>query len=553
LFQLEILTGWAQARHYNNSNGDTMQTIGTRARLRWAAALAVLAGAVVAACGGGGGGAGSTTPPPDPGPGGVSGPAWLGFGGDAQHAALAQVATQQLARIVWQAPVDLAPPYTSQGYLMVHYGSPAITSKNTVLVPVKGAAQEGYRIEARNGQTGALAWRLDSDYVMPAHRWIPSYNVTLTKSNRVYAAGAGGKVYFRDDADAAGSATQSAAFFGNAAYSAAKAAYDASVFINTPITADAAGNIWFGFVALAGNPGGLKSGIARIGADGSGSWAAAATLAQDAVIDRVAMNSAPALSADQKTLYVAASRSEATGFPKGYLLALDAGTLAVKGKVLLLDPQTGNPASVSGDSTASPAVGPDGDVFFGVLETNFAQHNARGWLLHFDASLAQAKTPGSFGWDDTPSIVPAAMVPGYAGNSAYLITTKYNNYGGAGSGDSRNKVALLDPNASQADFIAPGVPVMKEVLTILGATPDADYPGGVMEWCINTAAVDPFTKSILVNSEDGWLYRWDLATNTLSQKVRLTSGLGESYTPTAIGADGTVYAINNAVLFAVGK
>jgi hypothetical protein len=87
----------------------------------------------------------------------------------------------------------------------------------------------------------------------------------------------------------------------------------------------------------------------------------------------------------------------------------------------------------------------------------------------------------------------------------------------------------------------------------MGVTPDPNYPGGVVEWCINTAAVDPFTKSILVNSEDGWLYRWDLTTNTLSQKVRLTSGLGESYTPTAIGADGTVYAINNAVLFAVGK
>jgi hypothetical protein len=94
---------------------------------------------------------------------------------------------------------------------------------------------------------------------------------------------------------------------------------------------------------------------------------------------------------------------------------------------------------------------------------------------------------------------------------------------------------------------------MKEVLVVMGVTPDPDFPGGVVEWCINTAAVDPATKSILVNSEDGWLYRWDLATNTLSQKVRLTSGLGESYTPTAIGPDGTVYAINNATLFAVGK
>ena len=75
----------------------------------------------------------------------------------------------------------------------------------------------------------------------------------------------------------------------------------------------------------------------------------------------------------------------------------------------------------------------------------------------------------------------------------------------------------------------------------------------VREWCINTAAVDPVTKSILANSEDGYLYRWDLTTNTFTQRIQLTSGIAESYTPTAIGADGAVYAINNAVLFSIGR
>jgi hypothetical protein len=66
-------------------------------------------------------------------------------------------------------------------------------------------------------------------------------------------------------------------------------------------------------------------------------------------------------------------------------------------------------------------------------------------------------------------------------------------------------------------------------------------------------AADPQRRSILVNSEDGLLYRWDLATNTLSQSVRLGNGLGQAYTPTAIGPDGAVYAISNARLFAVGR
>jgi hypothetical protein len=92
---------------------------------------------------------------------------------------------------------------------------------------------------------------------------------------------------------------------------------------------------------------------------------------------------------------------------------------------------------------------------------------------------------------------------------------------------------------------------MKEILTQLGPTPNPDLPG-VKEWCINSAAVDPATKSVLANNEDGKLYRWDLTTNTLSEQIVLTPGLGEAYTPTLIGPDGTVYAIDNATLFAVG-
>jgi hypothetical protein len=75
----------------------------------------------------------------------------------------------------------------------------------------------------------------------------------------------------------------------------------------------------------------------------------------------------------------------------------------------------------------------------------------------------------------------------------------------------------------------------------------------VREWCVNTGAVDPATRSMLINNEDGKLYRWDLASNQLSENIRFNNGLGESYTPTAIGADGSVYAINNGVLFAVGR
>jgi hypothetical protein len=134
--------------------------------------------------------------------------------------------------------------------------------------------------------------------------------------------------------------------------------------------------------------------------------------------------------------------------------------------------------------------------------------------------------------------------------------TKYNNYANLGSGDGQNKVAVLDPHDSQIDPIT-GATIMKEILLKVGPTPDPgnasqQAPNPVREWCINTAAIDVATKSAMVNNEDGKVYRWDFPTNTLSQVVTLTGGVGEPYTPTCIGPDGTVYAINNSILFAVG-
>ena len=57
----------------------------------------------------------------------------------------------------------------------------------------------------------------------------------------------------------------------------------------------------------------------------------------------------------------------------------------------------------------------------------------------------------------------------------------------------------------------------------------------------------------IVNCEDGKVYRWELGGNTLVEAVSLTVGIGEAYTPTILGNDGTAYAINNGILFAVGN
>ena len=147
------------------------------------------------------------------------------------------------------------------------------------------------------------------------------------------------------------------------------------------------------------------------------------------------------------------------------------------------------------------------------------------------------------------------MVPSYKGSSSYLLMVKYNNYYGHGTGNGVNQIAIVDPTTTMTDPIS-GQTVMDVVESISGVTPDANartdgFADAVREWCINSAVFDPATDSILANSEDGNLYRWDLATDTFTQVINLTGGVGEAYTPTLIGADGAVYAIQDGVLFSV--
>jgi hypothetical protein len=453
------------------------------------------------------------------------------------------VRSQSFQRILWQTPVDLDPLY-SDDELFIHYGSPLITAENTVIVPVKTGAGGGFRVEAHSGLDGSLKWSMNTDYILPPHDWIPEFGPVLAADTRLYFPGAGGTVYFRDDPDAADGPHGQIAFYGLSNYSANPEAYDAGVMIDTPLTADEWGNLYFGFEVTGDTPLGLRSGIARIGANGVGTWTTVAKAASDASIAHVVQNCAPALSSDGGTLYIAVSDENTSG----YLLALNSTTLARLSGVRLKDPATGDDALLLDNGTASPMVGWDGDVYFGVFESAVENH-ARGWLLHFDALLAHSKIPGAFGWDDTPSLVPSAMAPSYTGSSAYLLMTKYNNYADTG-GDGLNKIAVLDPNGTEIDPVT-GATVMREVLTIAGPTADGPPPA-VKEWCINSAAVDPRSGSVVVNSEDGSLYRWDLAANIFSEMLTLTGGVPEPYSPTVIGPDGTLYAINNSTLFAIG-
>jgi hypothetical protein len=485
---------------------------------------------------------------------------WSGYGHDPQHSGVAANAAQSMNRIKWCTPVDTIPDYIS-GELLIHYGTPVVTAANTVLVPQRSSSNNNYRINAFSGvgSGGAFGcgspatplYTLLTDYTPPAHDWTPSYGGTLALGNKYYYPGAGGTVYYRTSPDSATGTIGQLAFYGLTLYQANTAAFNSEVQISTPITADRFGNIYFGFRVTGSNPAGLTGGVARISVAGVGTWNSAANLAADdpaVTISQVQMNCGPALSINQSTLYIGVSNGLNS---PGYLVAVNAANLMPIAHARLIDPQTGQNAMVMDDSSAAPTVGPDGDVYYGVFETACCSNHDRGWLLHFNSTLTAVKLPGAFGWDTTASVVAKAIVPSYLGSSSYLLLTKYNNYKETG-GTGKNYVAITDPNTSMVDPIT-SVNVMKVVMEQIGRTADGPPTGAVREWCINSAAIDPVTKSAIVNSEDGTNYRWDFTTNTLSQQMTLSPGVGEAYTPTVIGPDGTVYAINDAVLYAIGQ
>jgi hypothetical protein len=213
-----------------------------------------------------------------------------------------------------------------------------------------------------------------------------------------------------------------------------------------------------------------------------------------------------------------------------------------------VDPATNQmPAGhVRDESTASPAVAPDGSILYGA----YTRYNyRRGHLFRFSAN-GEFLASYDYGWDITPAIYEhegtwSAIVK----DNAYGVGSYCDVLGHCGQGEAKFSMTSLTPD------LRPEWSYWNTNDQSCDRQPDGSvacqtHPEG-FDWCVNMVAVDR-DGTVLANSEDGNLYSIDRHGRLLG-KLFLKKALGAAYTPLAIGDDGAIYTQNNGTLFVVGE
>ena len=437
---------------------------------------------------------------------------WPQFGQNAVHNGSVSVAGQASNHILATLVYD---PHATQeqndpiagGNLLVHYQTPLLDGndvymefKSGTYTSIKTWETQIWNEERLTWSNGTLnqVWAFQSDWKPAPYGtltlgpgWEPVFHAALSGSY-VYVPGAGGTVYKLNKSD--GSVAAHINPFGTSV--------DTTIFLGGPITADAAGNVYYDTLKLPHGTDSwsslsISSWLVKVAANGTATavtwasitpglppangkclgifangqlpWPPSPTAVPDSTqcgSQRPPLNSTPAIGPDG-TIYVPsvahlwsreawllAVNPDLT--PKwqtslrdrfndgcGVLLpasATEGGCRA--GATTGVDPAQNRPGAgrILDDGTSAPVVAPDGSVFFGT----YTRYNyAQGHMTHFSAS-GQYLGGYGFGWDDTPSI--------YQHDGTYSLLTKDNHYGATGSYCNVNAWCPLDRTASNPGY-----------------------------------------------------------------------------------------------------
>ncbi len=100
-------------------------------------------------------------------------------------------------------------------------------------------ASNGFEVNVFNAANGTALYTLTTDYILPSYGWIPVYQPALAVNSvntRLYYPGAGGTIYYIDNPDSTshGAPVQQVFYTTLANYQANAAAFNSTVFVNTP-------------------------------------------------------------------------------------------------------------------------------------------------------------------------------------------------------------------------------------------------------------------------------------------------------------------------------
>ncbi len=337
--------------------------------------------------------------------------------------------------------------------------------------------------------------------------WEPVFHAALW-GGFVFVPGAGGTIYKVNESD--GSLVTQYKAFGKKV--------DPNQFVSGPLTIDAVGDVYYNVISFdPTNPWSVDirgAWLVKIKPNGVMQTASYATLAPPSCngcgSQRPGVNSAPAVSADGKTIFTA-STAHFDG-ADAYMLAVNSD-LTPQWQASLTVDNGQIEGTIIDLSSATPVALPDGSVLYGVL----GPKTDRGHMLKFSSS-GQYLTEFSFGWDDTPAV--------YSHDGTYSVITKDNYY------DNGGPYYITQLNSD---------------LAIEWQYQSVDN----FEWCVNSPAVDR-NGTVYADSEDGSVYVINQG-GTLKGSLFLQSAVGAAYTPIAVGGDGKIYTENDGNMFVVGK
>lgn len=559
---------------------------------------------------------------------------WPQWGKDPQHAGFISVVGQpinrQLADLIYD-PFVAQEQAEEEGDLLAHYQVPILHGNDVFMafktgryiscnppgsgIPPAGETACGpfawesqiFNERRYHWQGGALVqkWNFQSDWKpMSADlvgEWEPVFHAVLA-GDFVYVPNAGGTISKVDKGD--GTEISRINPFGSIV--------DPNTFVAGPLTADAAGNIYYNVLQLnplnpfADPPG---SWLVKVATDDTASKVAYTTLVAGAPTtclrtftsaqlpwppspsavptssscgpQRPGVNVAPAIAPDG-TIYTV-SRTHRNSF-YSYMVAVNADLTpkwATSMRDLLndgcgflvpigttpttpnacrmgqpangVDPATNRPgaARVIDPSSSSPTVLPDGSVAYGA----YTRYNvARGHLMKFSSSGAFLAAY-DFGWDSTAAT--------FSHDGTYSIVIKDNHY-------DVGRYCNPFQNAQFCQPLPQGPYFITQLKANLGAewkfkntntqsctrNPDgtltcvSNHPNG-FEWCINAPAIDA-NGVVYANSEDGNLYTINQG-GTERQRKFLNLAIGAAYTPLSISGGGLTYTENDGHMFVVGQ